>query len=88
MAGWTVAAAIFAFGLLAKLEPTGRALAATPATLMVGAAIGPILGGTLVKFASYSAISVAAAVIAACAVAAVITRIPAPAAHLPLKGAA
>lgn len=78
----------FAFGLLAKLEPTGRALAATPATLMVGAAIGPILGGTLVKFASYSAISVAAAVIAACAVAAVITRIPAPAAHLPLKGAA
>ena len=45
----------FAFGLLSRLDPSGRALAATPAMLMVGAAIGPILGGTLVKFFRLSA---------------------------------
>ena len=57
----------FAFGLLARLEPTGRALAATPAMLMIGAAVGPVLGGTLVKFHGYGAIGVAAIVFAACA---------------------
>ncbi|MDM0059128.1 MFS transporter [Variovorax fucosicus] len=57
----------FAFGLLARLEQTGRALAATPAMLMIGAAIGPVLGGTLVKFHGYDAIGVAAVVLAACA---------------------
>lgn len=67
----------FAFGLVAKIEPTGRALAATPAMLMTGAAIGPILGGTLVKVAGYSAISVAAGVFALCAVAAMLLWIPA-----------
>ena len=58
----------FAFGLLARLEPTGRALSATPAMLMIGAAVGPVLGGTLVKFSGYGAIGVAAVVLAACAV--------------------
>jgi hypothetical protein len=43
----------FAFGLLSRLEGTGRALAATPAMLMVGSAVGPLLGGTLVKFFGY-----------------------------------
>ncbi|QFZ85058.1 MFS transporter [Variovorax paradoxus] len=57
----------FAFGLLARLEQTGRALAATPAMLMIGAAIGPVLGGTLVKLHGYGAIGVAAVVLAACA---------------------
>jgi hypothetical protein len=33
----------FAFGLLARLDLSGRAMAATPAMLMIGAAIGPIL---------------------------------------------
>lgn len=46
----------YAFGLLAKLEPTGRAVAGTPAMLMFGAALGPILGGTLVKFINFEAI--------------------------------
>jgi len=50
----------FAFGLLASLEPSGRALAATPAMIMTGAAIGPILGGTLVKGFGYGAIGIAA----------------------------
>ena len=51
---------VFGFGLLARMEKTGRALAATPAMMMSGAAIGPVLGGTLVKFAGYPAIGLAA----------------------------
>jgi predicted MFS family arabinose efflux permease len=58
----------FAFGLLARLETSGRALAATPAMLMTGAAIGPVLGGTLVKFHGYGSLALAAALIAAIAV--------------------
>lgn len=50
----------FAFGLMARLEPSGRAMAATPAMLMVGAAIGPVLGGTLVKTAGYGSLGLAA----------------------------
>lgn len=53
----------FAFGVLARLDPSGRALAATPAMLMFGAAIGPILGGTLVKAFGYGSVGVAALVI-------------------------
>lgn len=48
----------FAFGLLAKLDPSGRAVAATAATLMIGAAIGPILGGVLVQQIGYPAMAV------------------------------
>ena len=50
----------FAFGLLAQLDRSGRALAATPAMLMTGAAIGPVLGGTLVKALGYGSLAVAA----------------------------
>ncbi len=53
----------FAFGVLARLDPSGRALAATPAMLMFGAAIGPILGGTLVKAWGYGSLGVAALLI-------------------------
>lgn len=53
----------FAFGVLARLDPSGRALAATPAMLMFGAAIGPILGGTLVKGWGYGSVGIAALVI-------------------------
>lgn len=59
----------FAFGLLAALDPSGRAVAATPAMVMTGAAVGPILGGTLVKMSGYSSLGFAAVIIAACAVA-------------------
>jgi predicted MFS family arabinose efflux permease len=58
----------FAFGLVARLDPTGRALAGTPAMLMTGAAIGPILGGTLVKGAGYESLGYAALVVASVAV--------------------
>lgn len=65
----------FAFGLLARLDPSGRAMAATPAILMTGAAIGPILGGTLVQGAGYASLAIAAPLIAALAVAC-FSRIP------------
>ncbi|QBE61847.1 MFS transporter [Pseudoduganella lutea] len=58
----------FAFGLLATLDPSGRAVGATPAMLMTGAAIGPILGGTVVKLSGYPSLGLAAAAIAICAV--------------------
>ena len=54
----------FAFGLLASLDTSGRAVAATPAMLMVGAAIGPVLGGTLVKAFGYGSLGLVAAVFA------------------------
>ncbi|MFN3986761.1 MAG: MFS transporter [Rhodocyclaceae bacterium] len=53
----------FAFGLIARLDRSGRVLAATPAMLMAGAAIGPILGGTLVKLSGYASLGVAAVLI-------------------------
>jgi len=69
----------FAFGLLAKLEPSGRALAATPAMMMTGAAVGPVLGGTLAKAFGYGSLALAAAFVAAVAIAC-FSRLPAPAA--------
>ncbi|MBQ0929509.1 MFS transporter [Ideonella alba] len=77
----------FAFGLLAQLDRSGRALAATPAMLMTGAAIGPILGGTLVKGFGYGALGVAALLIGACALASFL-RLPAPAAPRQPQGQA
>jgi predicted MFS family arabinose efflux permease len=53
----------FAFGFLARIDPTSRAVAGTPAMLMFGAAIGPILGGTLVKFFDFGAIGVMACIL-------------------------
>ncbi|WP_280189201.1 MFS transporter [Delftia sp. PS-11] len=58
----------FAFGLLARLDATGRAVAATPAMLMTGAAIGPILGGALVKHLGYGSAGLAVCGMAAMAV--------------------
>ncbi|CAN7772502.1 MFS transporter [Variovorax sp. LjRoot175] len=58
---------IFTFGVLAKLDPSGRAVSATPAMLMMGSATGPILGGTLVKFYGHGAIGWAAVAIGAVA---------------------
>ncbi|HEY1392303.1 MAG TPA: MFS transporter [Methylibium sp.] len=58
----------FAFGALARLDLTGRAVAATPAMTMVGAAVGPFLGGTLVKFGGYSPLALAACAVATVAI--------------------
>jgi len=65
----------FAFGVLARLDPSGRALAATPAMMMFGAAIGPILGGTLVQTVGYGSLGAAAFAIDAAAIFA-FSRIP------------
>ena len=59
----------FAFGTLARLDVTGRVVAATPAMVMIGSAIGPVLAGTLVKLSGYGAIGVAAVLIDAVALA-------------------
>ena len=58
----------FAFGLLARLDVSGRALTGTPAMLMVGSAVGPFLGGTLVTAFGYESLAVAAACLAVTAV--------------------
>ena len=58
----------FAFGLLARLDESGRALAATPAVLMMGSAIGPFLGGTLVTISGYASLALAAGCLAVVAV--------------------
>ena len=58
----------FAFGLLARLDTSGRALAATPAMLMIGSAIGPFFGGTLITLFGYESLAVAAACLAITAV--------------------
>ena len=52
----------FAFGALARMDVTGRVVAATPAMVMIGSAVGPLLGGTLAKLSGYEAIGVAGAV--------------------------
>ncbi|MDM0032419.1 MFS transporter [Variovorax sp. J22P271] len=53
----------FAFGLLAEIDSTGRATSATPAMTMIGSAIGPVLGGTLVVAFGYGGLGIAAAAI-------------------------
>ena len=47
----------------------GRAVAATSAMIMIGSAIGPSLGGTLVKGMGYSGLGLAALLIDALALA-------------------
>lgn len=51
----------FLFGLMARLDPSGRAVAATPAMLMIGSAIGPALGGTLLIAAGYAGLGIGVA---------------------------
>jgi predicted MFS family arabinose efflux permease len=72
---WAPAAAVFvavqifshtfAFGLLARIDTTGRAVAATPAMLMIGAALGPFIGGALSQNIGFSALGIAAVVVGA-----------------------
>lgn len=57
-------ASTFMFGLMARLDPSGRAVAATPAMIMAGSAIAPFLAGTLVLGFGYEAIASGIAVVA------------------------
>ncbi|WP_417723002.1 MFS transporter [Salipiger sp.] len=58
----------FAFGLLARMDKSGRAAAATPAMLMTGSALGPIVGGMLMESLGIGALGVMAVGIAALSV--------------------
>lgn len=58
----------FAFGHFARSDPSGRAVAATPAMNMIGSGIGPFIGGTLVQQFGYPALSHAAVALAGFAV--------------------
>jgi predicted MFS family arabinose efflux permease len=55
----------FLFGLMSRVEPTGRAVAANPAITMGGGALGPLVGGILVQTMGYHGLSVATALVAA-----------------------
>jgi predicted MFS family arabinose efflux permease len=54
----------FIFGLFARMDPSGRMNASTPSMLMLGTAVGPLLGGTMVQNFGYPALGVTAAAIA------------------------
>ena len=53
----------FMFGAISKLDPSGRTASSTPAMLMLGAAVGPALGGAVAQFIGFSAIGTMSAVI-------------------------
>lgn len=64
----------FLFGLIARLDPSGRAVASTPAMMMTGAAIGPALAGMVAMRAGFGGLAwlaVAVGVAATCAFACV-----------------
>ncbi|MCY1381300.1 hypothetical protein D9M69_691900 [compost metagenome] len=54
---------VFAFGVLARLDPSGRVVAATPVMVMVGSATGPLLGGVLAQHIGYGSLGWAALVL-------------------------
>jgi predicted MFS family arabinose efflux permease len=54
----------FLFGLVARLDASGRATAAMPAVLMAGSAIGPILAGTVAQRFGFGAIGIVATIVA------------------------
>ncbi|MCM2294016.1 MFS transporter [Allorhizobium sp. BGMRC 0089] len=58
----------FLFGLMAKIDPSGRAVAATPAMMMTGSATGPALGGIIVATVGYGGLGFAVMCVSAIAV--------------------
>jgi predicted MFS family arabinose efflux permease len=54
----------FLFGFLAKADPSGRAVAGTPAMTMSGSALAPFIGGFLSDTIGYPAIGVMSAAVA------------------------
>lgn len=73
----------FVFSLLARIDPAGRAVALTPAMLMIGSAVGPVLGGTLAVNFGYGSLGVAAAGVSLVAVASFSRLRPVPGRVLP-----
>jgi predicted MFS family arabinose efflux permease len=58
----------FMFGLLSQVDKTGRAVAATPAMMMLGSAAGPALGGFVAAAVGYPGLGWVVAIIATMAV--------------------
>ena len=58
---------IFLFGLLSRLDTSGRAVAATPAMMMIGSGTGPAVGGFIVTTFGYAGLGWAAAAVSAIA---------------------
>jgi len=61
-------AQVFAFGLISKLDTSGRASALSASLLMVGMTIGPILGGIIVKAHGYALLAFVSPIVAAIAI--------------------
>lgn len=59
---------IFLFGLMTRLDPSGRAVTATPAMMMFGSCLGPTLGGFIVAGLGYRGLGWMACVVSAVAV--------------------
>jgi predicted MFS family arabinose efflux permease len=57
----------FLFGLIARLDPSGRALASTPAMMMTGSAIGPALAGSVAMRAGFGGQALLAVLVGAAA---------------------
>jgi len=58
----------FMFGLLTEVDTSGRAVAATPAMMMIGSALGPALGGGIVAWVGYPGLGWVVLLIACAAV--------------------
>lgn len=56
----------FIFGLFAKFDPSGRMNASTPSMLMLGTAIGPIVGGVIVQHWGFPTMGLTSAAVAFC----------------------
>jgi len=59
----------FLFGLLSRLDPSGRATSGTPAMMMMGSCLGPAVGGFIVSAFGYQGLGWAACAVALVAVA-------------------
>ena len=53
----------FLFGLLSRLDASGRAVAATPAMMMIGSCTGPAVGGLIVATLGYQGLGPMAAIV-------------------------
>lgn len=54
----------FLFGLISRVDPSGRAVAANPAITMGGGALGPLAGGLMVQNMGYPGLSITTVIIA------------------------
>jgi predicted MFS family arabinose efflux permease len=61
---------VFAFGLISRIDLSGKSVAASPSIMLAGSAIGPILGGTIITAFGYSFLALVGAVVGIMAIAA------------------